>query len=186
MNPSTEELLTAVESVSSDDVILMPNNKNIILAAQQAKELSDKNVEVVPTITVPQGIAALLALNYQADLETNARIMKEASEHIETIEITTAVRSAQVNGMSVEQGEVIALINGELKLKGAAANEVATGALREVQAEDYEIITMYYGEVMTGDQAEQLAGEIAERYPDQEIEVIDGGQPHYNYIISVE
>jgi hypothetical protein len=96
------------------------------------------------------------------------------------------VRSAQVNGMSVEQGEVIALINGELKLKGAAANEVATGALREVQAEDYEIITMYYGEVMTGDQAEQLAGEIAERYPDQEIEVIDGGQPHYNYIISVE
>lgn len=186
MNPSTEELLNAVESVSSDDVILMPNNKNIILAAQQAKELSEKNVEVVPTITVPQGIAALLALNYQADLKTNARIMTEASEHIETIEITTAVRSAQINGMSVEQGEVIGLVNGKLKLKGAATNEVALGALQEVRAEDYEIITMYFGEVVTGDQAEQLSSEIAERYPDQEIEIIDGGQPHYNYIISVE
>ena len=186
MNPSTEELLNAVESVSSDDVILMPNNKNVILAAQQAKELSEKNVEVVPTITVPQGIAALLALNYQADLETNARIMVEAAEHIETIEITTAVRSAQINGMSVAEGEVIGLVNGKLKLKGAATAEVAMGALEEVQAEDYEIITMYYGEVVTNQQAERLSDEIAERYPDQEIELIDGGQPHYSYIISVE
>jgi uncharacterized protein len=186
MNPSTEELLNALGSVSSDDVILMPNNKNIVLAAQQAKELSDKNVEVVPTITVPQGIAALLALNYQADLEANARIMAEAAEHIETIEITIAVRSVQINGMSVKKGEVIGLVNGKLKLKGTAAAEVAMGALSEVQAEDYEIITIYYGEVVTNDQAEQLSNEIAKRYPDQEIEVIDGGQPHYHYIISVE
>jgi uncharacterized protein len=186
MNPSTEELLHAVERVPSNDVIVLPNNKNIILAAEQTKELSEKNIEVVPTISVPQGIAALLALNYQADIEANARIMAEAADHIETIEITRAVRSVQINGMSVKEGEVIGLINGTLKLKGTAPTEVALDALGEVQAEDYEIITIYYGEMVTHDQAEQLSAEISERYPEQETEVIDGGQPHYYFIMSVE
>ncbi|MGC9335153.1 MAG: DAK2 domain-containing protein [Anaerolineae bacterium] len=186
MNPSTEELLKAVESVSSDGVILLPNNKNIIMAAEQTRDLCDKNIEVVPTITVPQGIAALLALNYQADVETNARIMAESAKNIETIEITTAVRSAQINGMNVQEGEVIGLVNGKLKLKGNAATEVAMSALEDVDTADYEIITLYYGETVAADEAEALSGEISQRYPEQEVEVIDGGQPHYHYIISVE
>ena len=186
MNPSTEELLKAVESTPSDEVIILPNNKNILLAAQQAKALSEKNVEIVPTITVPQGIAALLALNYQADLVTNAHIMVEAAKAIETAEITTAVRSVQINGIRVQEGEAIGLVNGKLEVKGSSSREVAMKALERLRAADYEIITIYYGESITADEAQQLAGEIMDYYPEQEVEVVDGGQPHYHYILSAE
>jgi len=186
MNPSTEDLLKAVESALSNDVIILPNNKNIVMAAEQAKALSEKNVEVVRTVTVPQGIAALLALNYQADLGTNARVMTEAAKTIETAEITTAVRSVQVNGIDVQEGEVIGLVNGKLKVKGSSPAEVVMAALEQMQADDYEIITVYYGESVTAGEAQQLADEIATRYQEPEVEVIEGGQPHYHYILSVE
>jgi hypothetical protein len=186
MNPSTEELLQAIESAPSQEIIVLPNNKNIVLAAQQAAALSEKSVEVVPTITVPQGISALLALNYQADLATNSRVMDEAAKIIETIEITTAVRSVQLDGIEVEEGEVIGLINGKLKVKGDSSAAVALDALAEVLDEDYEIVTIYYGEMVAAGEAQQLVDDIAARYPEQEIEVIDGGQPHYHYILSVE
>jgi dihydroxyacetone kinase-like predicted kinase len=186
MNPSTEELLKAVESTPSDDVVILPNNKNIILAAEQTRQMSKKNVEVVPTITVPQGISALLALNYQADLPTNVRIMTEVARSIETAEITTAVRSVQVDGMEVEEGQVIGLVNGKLAVKGSSPASVALEALDAMNAEDYEIITIYYGETITADQAQAMADDILTRYPDQEIEVVDGGQPHYHYILSAE
>jgi DAK2 domain fusion protein YloV len=186
MNPSTEELLKAVESTLADKVIILPNNKNIIMAAEQAKSLSEKNVEVVPTTTVPQGIAALLALNYQADLVTNVRTMVEAAEAIETAEITTAVRSVQIDGMDVEEGEVIGLVNGKLKVKGQLPGKVAIKVLEFMRAQDLEIVTIYYGESITADEAQQLADEIAGHYPEQEVEVVDGGQPHYHYILSAE
>jgi DAK2 domain fusion protein YloV len=186
MNPSTEELLRAVERAPSQDVIILPNNKNIVLAAEQAKSMSEKNVEVVPTITVPQGITALLALNFQADLAANAGIMAEAVQTIETAEITTAVRSVQINGMAVEEGEVIGLVNGKLSVKGNVLDGVVMDALSEMNVEDYEIVTIYFGETVTADEAQRLADEIVERYPDQEVEVVDGGQPHYHYILSVE
>jgi hypothetical protein len=186
MNPSTEELLKAVEDVPSDEVVILPNNKNIILAAEQAKELSGKNVQVVPTITIPQGISALLALNYQADLPTNARIMTEAASSIETAEITKAVRSVQIDGMLVQEGEVIGLVNGKLAVKGESPAEVALEALAGMKAEDYEIVTVYYGESITADQAQQIADDIMARYPEQEVELVDGGQPHYYFILSAE
>ena len=186
MNPSTEELLKAVESTQADEVIILPNNKNIVMAAEQAKALSEKNVEVVPTITVPQGISALLALNYQADLATNVRTMVEAAESIQTAEITTAVRSVQIDGMDVAEGEVIGLVNGKLRAKGDHPNKVAMDALEKMDAEDFEIVTIYYGESITADEAQQLADQIADSYPDQEVEVVDGGQPHYHYILSAE
>jgi dihydroxyacetone kinase-like predicted kinase len=171
MNPSTEELLRAVERAPSQDVIILPNNKNIVLAAEQAKSMSEKNVEVVPTITVPQGITALLALNFQADLAANAGIMAEAVQTIETAEITTAVRSVQINGMAVEEGEVIGLVNGKLSVKGNVLDGVVMDALSEMNVEDYEIVTIYFGETVTADEAQRLADEIVERYPDQEVEV---------------
>jgi DAK2 domain fusion protein YloV len=186
MNPSTEELLTAVANTPSDDVIILPNNKNIVMAAEQAKALSEKNVEVVPTITVPQGISALLALNYQADLATNSRVMADAANTIQTAEITTAVRSVCVNGVDVQEGRVIGLVNGKLKVTGVSPAMVVMEALKEMHAEDYEIITVYYGESVTGDDAQQLADDILNHYPEQEVEVIDGGQPHYHYILSAE
>ena len=186
MNPSTEELLNAVEGIPSDKVVILPNNKNIVLTAEQAKSLAKKQVEVVPTITIPQGITALLSLNYQADLDTNARVMAEAAGTIETVEITTAVRSVQVNGIEVREGEVIGLVNGQLKVKGDSPATVVFKALLEVNTEEYEIITIYYGESVRADEAEELAELLAERYPEQEVEVVDGGQPHYHYILSVE
>jgi len=186
MNPSTEDILKAIEGVPSNDVIVLPNNKNIVLTAAQAKSLSQKNVHVVPTITIPQGITALLALNYQADLATNARVMEEAAESIQTAEITRAVRSVQINGMSVQEGEIIGMVNGALKVKGSSPSEVALAALGQMDTELYEIITLYYGESIAADEAEQIAAEITSRYPGQGIEVVDGGQLHYYYIISVE
>jgi len=186
MNPSTEELLKAVESVASDEVIILPNNKNIVMTAEQTRALSEKKVSVVPTITIPQGISALLALNYQADLETNARVMGEAAKSIQTVEVTTAVRSAQVNGMSVQEGEVIGLVNGKLTVKGSSPGQVVLQALAEVDAASYEIITVYYGESVTADEAETLAARIQEVFAEQEIEIVDGGQPHYHYILSAE
>jgi len=186
MNPSTEDILKAVESIPSNDVIVLPNNKNIVLTAEQAKSLSQKNVQVVPTITIPQGITALLALNYQADLAANARVMTEAAQSIQTAEITKAVRSVQINGMSVREGEIIGMVNGDLKAKGSSPSEVVLAALGQMDTELYEIITLYYGESITADEAEQIAAQITDRYPGQGIEVVDGGQLHYFYIISVE
>jgi DAK2 domain fusion protein YloV len=186
MNPSTEDLLKAIEAVNCDEVIILPNNKNIVMAAEQASALSEKNTQVVRTITVPQGISAVLALNYQADLATNARVMAEAAESIETAEITTAVRSVQIDGIRVKKGEVIGLVNGKLKARGKSPAEVVVKALEQMDVEEYEIITLYYGESVTTDEAQEVADEISERYPEQEIEVVDGGQPHYYYILSAE
>jgi DAK2 domain fusion protein YloV len=186
MNPSTEDLLQAVENIASDQVIILPNNKNIVMAAEQASNLSQKKVEVVRTITVPQGITALLALNYQADLAANAEVMAEAARSIKTVEITRAVRSVQINGMEVQEGEVIGLIDGKLQVKGNSPEDVVLAALEKTNTEDYEIITIYFGEMITADTAQKLADEIAEVYPELEVEVVDGGQPHYCYILSTE
>jgi DAK2 domain fusion protein YloV len=186
MNPSTESILNAIESTASDEVIVLPNNKNIVLAAQQAQALSAKRVEVVRTVTVPQGISALLSLNYQADLATNARVMTEAAKVVETVEITQAIRSVQIDGVSVEEGEFIGLVNGKLRVKGDSPNQTTISALRETDAKAYEIITVYYGESISPEEAEQLADQIEEQFPEQEVEVVDGGQPHYYYILSVE
>ncbi|MFC2029512.1 DAK2 domain-containing protein [Chloroflexota bacterium] len=186
MNPSTEDLLTAIEAVASDEVIVLPNNKNIVMAAEQAGSLTEKRVEVVRTITVPQGIAALLAMNYQADLEANARVMTEAAGSIETVEITTAVRSVRLDGIDIQEGEVIGLVNGKLQARGETPSAAAKAALHEMEIGEFEIVTLYFGEAVSQNQAQQLADEIQEIYPDLELEVVDGGQPHYHYILSAE
>jgi hypothetical protein len=186
MNPSTEDLLHAVESVECNEVIILPNNRNIVMAAEQVSTLSEKAVEVVRTTTVPQGITALLALNYQADLGTNIRIMTESAQDTETAEITTAVRSVHIDGMPVQEGEVIGLVNGKLKARGASPEQVTMDVLAEMQVDNYEIITLYYGESITADDAQKLASQIEEKFPEQEVEVVDGGQPHYHYILSAE
>jgi DAK2 domain fusion protein YloV len=186
MNPSTEELLKAIESVKADSVIVLPNNRNVILSAQQAKALSKKNVFVIPTSTVPEGIAALLAFNYQADAGTNARTMEQAFQRVKTIEVTRAVRSARVNGLSVKEGEIIGLLNGDLKAGGEDFQSVVLDLLGQLQLDDYEIITVYYGEDVQRMDAEQLAERITERFSHLEVEIVSGGQPHYPFILSVE
>jgi DAK2 domain fusion protein YloV len=186
MNPSTQELLQAIEAQEADDVIVLPNNDNVILAAQKAKELSRKNVAIVPSETIPQGISALLAFNYQASLEKNAAAMERATHDIQTAEITRAIRSVTINGLEVEEGEIIGLLNGDLVASGKTMDEVALKLLDRAEAPGHEIITVYYGEDVTQSQAEKLANTIRDRCPEQELELINGGQPHYHYIISAE
>jgi len=186
MNPSTQEILEAIEDLKAEKVIVLPNNSNIIMAARQARELSQKEVVVVPTVTIPQGISAVLAFNYQADLETNAQVMEQAAHNVQTAGITTAIRAAQINGVSVEEGGVIGLLDEELTASGSTLEEVVQEMLRQMRADEHEIITVYYGEDIAGAEAQKLADEIQARYPDQEVELVDGGQPHYHYILSVE
>lgn len=186
MNPSTQDLIAAIERVPSQDVVLLPNNSNIILTARQAQQVSAKHVVVVPTRTVPQGIAALLAFNYQADLDENVALMGEAANAVETIEVTQAVRSAQVNGLAVRDGQIIGLVNGDLVTAGEDVTAVVADLLARVNAAEREILTIYYGEGVAEADAEALAEEMRGRYPDLEIEVLDGGQAHYHYVISAE
>ncbi|MBC7262044.1 MAG: DAK2 domain-containing protein, partial [Chloroflexi bacterium] len=143
-------------------------------------------VVVVPTKSIPQGIAALLAFNYQSDLKTNVDLMERAAAQIQTIEITTAIRSVQINGLKVQEGQFIGLLNGELVEANDDLLKVTQAVLRRIDMERYEIITVYWGEAVTQEQAEQLVSWIAERYPDKEVELVEGKQPHYHYIISVE
>ncbi len=186
MNPSTQDLLTCIESVASDQVIVLPNNSNIILAAQQAMELSEKQVTLVPTESMPQGIAALLAFNYQAGLEANAELMLEAARQVETAEVTRAVRSATINGLSIAEGQVIGLLNGDLVVADEDVLSVAKELLERTHVEDYEIVTVYYGEDVSLHEATELAEYARQAYPDLEVELLDGGQPHYFYVISAE
>lgn len=186
MNPSTQDILQAIESVKTDQVIVLPNNKNIIPAAEQAKALSKKQVAIIPTKTMPQGIAALLAFNFQSDLETNVKAMTRAAQNIYTIEITKATRSVKFDSLEVKEGQFIGLIDDDL----AGANDDMTALvldlLERVHTREREIITLYYGAAVTANDAEALSQAIREKYPNQEVEVVSGGQPHYHFILSVE
>jgi hypothetical protein len=172
--------------VPASDVIVLPNNSNIILAAQQAQALSDKRVRVIPTKTVPQGVSALLAYNYGGDLDDIARSMERSIEDVVTIEITTAVRDVSLNGLTVEEGQIIGLLDGDLVVAGPEIEAVVQEVLQQIDSEEMEILTLYYGETVEQEQAEALAQVLSGCYPDLEIEVVQGGQPHYHYIISVE
>jgi dihydroxyacetone kinase-like predicted kinase len=186
MNPSTQEVLGAIDSIAAEKVLVLPNNGNVVLCARQASELSSKNVIVVPTKTVPQGIGALLAFNYQADLESNAERMVQAAREMETIEVTRAVRSTQINGIDVTEGDVIGLLNDELVAAGADYTAVILDVLSRASVDDYEVVTIYYGEDSTPEEANALAEQILERYPGLESEVHEGGQPYYRHILSLE
>ncbi len=186
MNPSTKDILQAVKTVASDKVIILPNNKNIVLTAEQVKSLSDKIVEVVPTQTIPQGVAALLAFDYEADFETNTQLMLEAKSTVKTIEITRAIRSAQLDGLSIKKKQVIGLLDGELLAAGNNVIDTLRKMLAKLDLRNTEIITIYYGADTEPVEAEQASKNIRELYPQIQVEVVRGGQPYYNYIVSIE
>lgn len=186
MNPSIEELLTAVDNTAGRQVILLPNNSNVILSAQQVKNLTAKEIYVVPSKTLPQGIAALLAFNYEADFASNCQAMSEASQHIQTAEITTAVRSVQLGNVTVREGDFIGVINGNLTVAGQDMRIVLQDTLKRMHIDNYEIVTLYYGAEVTAEEAQETSRHIKERHSHLEIEVVDGGQPYYAYILSAE
>jgi uncharacterized protein len=186
MNPSTKELLQAVESVPSDKVILLPNNKNIVMTAQQVHSLTKKQVKVIPTKSIPQGIAALLAFDYEADFDTNINLMEQASTAVKTIEITRSVRQTKVNGLKIKKKQPIGLLDDVLVAVANTPIEVLNQVLEKLDLEKAEIITIYYGADTAAEDAEQLSSGIKDRFPGLQIDVVQGGQPHYDYIVSVE
>lgn len=186
MNPSTKDLVAAFEDLPTERVIILPNNKNIILAAEAAKEVSVKQVEVIPCRTIPQGLAAMLSFDPDADYESVVEAMNAALSEVQTGEITTATRTVEIDGVKVAEGQIIALHNGKLVLAASDLLEGCLAFLDRAGAEDYELITMFYGQNISRDEAQEIADQIQEKYPDHEIEVQDGGQAHYQFIFSIE
>ncbi len=186
MNPSTQEILAAVENLPTEKIIILPNNKNIVLAAQQAAELTVRKLTVVPSVSVPQGIAALLAFDPTGDLEQVRLAMTSALAEVTTAELTVATRSVEIDGVDVVAGQVIGLLNGRLTASGEDLEATLMAVLEKAAAADAELITLYYGADLTPVQANQIADHVRQRYHSQEIEVVEGGQPHYHLIVSIE
>ncbi len=186
MNPSTQELLAAIDAAPAAEVIVLPNNSNILLAAQQAQALSQKRVRIVPSKTIPQGISALIAFNPLADLDANVKTMTAGLRHTQTGEVTVAVRAAAFDGIQVAVGDVIGLLNDELTARGSDAASVVRTLLKQMQVEAHEIVTIYYGEPIDAATAQNMIAGLQVEYPNQEFELVAGGQPHYHYILSAE
>ena len=186
MNPSTKEILQAVEAVPSDKIIILPNNKNIVPAAEQVKSLTDKSVMVIPTETIPQGVVALLAFDYEADFDTNSRFMTEAKSTVKTIEITRATRSTSLNGLDIKKKQAIGLLNGKLLAASNEPSDVLGNLLTRIELAKAEVITIYYGADTKEAEAEQVIAAIREQYPHLQVEIVSGGQPYYNYIVSID
>jgi DAK2 domain fusion protein YloV len=186
MNPSTQDMLQAAERLPYDTVLLLPNNKNVVLAASQVDGLTEKSIEVLPTKTMPQGVAAVVAFNPERSLAENVAAMREAAEHVQTIEVTHAVRDSRSNGLTVRKGDVIALINDRLEHAGKEYDSVVGAALSGIGAADYDLVTIYCGQEATDSQAAHLTESIRGSFPGLEVEVQSGGQEHYPFILSVE
>ena len=187
MNPSTEDMLKAIERVNAENIFILPNNKNIIMAAQQARDLTeDKNILVIPSRTVPQGITALV--NFMPDLgpEENTRTMTEEMGNVRTAQITYAVRTTNIDGIDIEEGDIMALGDHGILAVGKSVDGVALEAMKEMLDDESELVTIYYGADVSEHEAKVLEEQAQEQYPDKEIELQYGGQPIYYYLISAE
>jgi DAK2 domain fusion protein YloV len=186
MNPSTKDILQSVEAVPSDKVIILPNNKNVVPSAQQVETVTNKHVKVVPTETIPQGAAALLAFDYEADFDTNATLMAEATKTVTTIEITRATRSTKLNGLVIKKKQAIGLIDGHILGVEDKPSDVLNVLMARIDLGKKEVITIYFGSDTQEKEADQVASSVREAFPNLQVEVVNGGQPHYNYIVSAE
>ena len=165
---------------------MLPNNSNIILSAKQAQEISSSNIIVIPSKTIPQGLAAILAFNPESELDANISNMTEAMEYVSSGQVTYAVRDSEYNGISIKKDDIIGLVDGEIAVADKDVAKTTISLLEKMLDEDSEIITLLYGEDVESEQAEEIASYIEDSYPDLDIEMHYGGQPLYYYIISVE
>jgi len=186
MNPSTQDFLNSFENLPTDKIIILPNNKNIIMTANQAKEVTVKQVAVVPSRTIPQGLAAMLSLHPDEELNSIAEKMTKALEHVHTGEITVATRSVEIDEVNVKEGQVIALLDGKLVASASSVEEGCLGLLEKAKTDEHELITLFYGQDMPRTEANRIADVIRKKYSNLEVEVQEGGQPHYQFIISIE
>ena len=186
MNPSVKELVASFENLPTDQIIILPNNKNIILAAQNAAKVSVKNIAIIPTRNTPQGFAAMLRLVPDETLEENEEAMREAITEVHTGEITISTRSVEIEGVNVEKGQVIALYDGKLVSSAPTIEEAMDELFQKAHLEEIERVTFFYGEGITQQQVNKLGDDVREKYPDKDLEVHEGGQPHYQLIIAFE
>jgi len=186
MNPAIEDLEKAISAINAKNIFILPNNGNVVLAAQQAAELSEKNVLVIPTKNVAMGIAAVVAFQPDLSPEENAQAMNEAAQHVRTGMITYAVRDSEFEDMHISEGDIIGLHNGAVSVRSKDIHEVAMELIKAIVGEEDSLITIYYGADTKKEDAEALCAELQDMYPDCDVEVMYGGQPLYYYLLSVE
>ena len=186
MNPSTQDLLDACNQVNADAVILLPNNSNIIMAAEQVVHLTDKQVVVIPTRSVMQAVAALMSYQPEGHLDEVVHSMTEQYGEVKYAEVTHAVRDSSMNGLHIKEGDIIGLIEDKIELATDNITETVKQLLEKMVNEDSSLITLYYGEEIEVSQVEAMKAELEEIYPECEVELYWGGQPHYSYFISIE
>ncbi len=186
MNPSVDDLLSAIASVGAKRVFILPNNGNVIFAANQAAELSHKDVRVIPTKNVAMGIAAAIAFQNDLGPDENMARMNEAAQHVKTAMVTYAIRDSEYNGVSIRQGDIIGLHNGQIEFSGQSVHDVVLEMMKKIVTDEDELITVYYGADVTEEDAKAITDEIEDQYDDCDVECHNGGQPLYYYLISVE
>ena len=186
MNPSVDDLMNAIRQVKAECVYVLPNNGNVIFAANQAAELSPNDVRVIPTKNVAMGIAAAIAFQNDADPDENMQRMTEAAQHVKTAMVTYAIRDSEYNGIEIKQGDIIGLHNGQIEFSGHSVHDVVLEMMKEIVTDEDELITVYYGADVSEEDAKAIAEEIEEQYEDCDVEYHNGGQPLYYYLISVE
>lgn len=186
MNPSTQDILSAVQKLNAEHVFIFPNNKNIIMAATQAAELSDKNVHVIQTKTIPQGITAITVFNAELSPEDNVKAMNESVYSVTSGSVTYAVRDTEMDGIEIKEGNILGLIEGKIKEVGQDPYKVASDLLSEMVTEDSELITVFYGSDSDPSKVEELMESVEEKYSELDVQYYDGGQPLYYFLVSVE
>ena len=186
MNPSTEDIVKCINKINAESIIILPNNSNIILAANQAKSLSDKNVIVAATKTIPQGIAALMALDFDKDTEDNSKRIEKSISSVKTGLITYAVRNSTFDDINIEEGNILGLVEGKINSVAETVSEVFKEILAKMIDDDSSLVSIYYGKETSKEDAEKLSAYVQETYPECEVDMHFGGQPLYYYIISVE
>lgn len=186
MNPSTQDILDCIDKVNAENIFILPNNKNIIMAASQAQEISDKNVIVIPTTTIPQGITCVSMFNRDAEPEENEEELKELMEAVKTGSVTYAVRNTEIDGINIEEGNMLGLVEGKIKEVGEDKFEVAERVLANMVDDDSELITIFYGEDVTDNEANEFVAKLEEKYEDCDIQLYKGDQPLYYFLMSVE
>lgn len=187
MNPSTEDILNAVDKVNAETIFVLPNNKNIILAANQAVDLvEDKTLAVIPSKTIPQGIAAMIGFVDDMSVEENKEAMIDSMSYVKTGEVTYAVRDTVIDDKEIKEGNIMGIGDEGMLAVGEEVADTTVEMIKEMQDEDSEIVSIYYGEGVTKDDADALVEKISDELPDLEVEVYEGGQPVYYYIVSVE
>lgn len=186
MNPSTQDILDSIEKLNSKNIFVLPNNKNIIMAANQAAELSDKNIIVIPTKTIPQGITAITMFNNEVEVNENVNNMNEAIANVKTGSITYAVRDTEMDGKNIKEGDILGLVEGKISNIGNDVYSVCNDVLSEMIDEDSELITIFYGKDCDIKKVQSFTEELEEKYSELDIQCIEGSQPLYYFIVSVE